>query len=132
MEFPIFRDFFVTSSNAIGVDGKELDVFLKFLLQRLRDLYPHVSRELTKRADSRKGMTSLDRKKCKILLLLENHRPVFDELGAELNRAFGSPHNPLGYSSSAFFNSVYHLVTNIPVSGSYGIKYGAGQGPTEG
>ena len=77
------------------IDAKELDDFLTFILNKLSELYPPVSKELTKKANLKKGLNKLERKKYKIELLLTEKKAIFEKLGAELNRVFGGTRNQL-------------------------------------
>lgn len=64
-------------------------------------LPPSLARSLTQAIGRHKELdTPLQRKLFKVRYLAEKHRAVFDDIASRLNRRFGSPKNPLGYSSS--------------------------------
>jgi len=110
------------------MNENELQAVLGFILNKLPNINPNLSKLLTKEANKRKGLeTTLERKKFKVLLLIEKHRSVFDEIAVLMNKEFSTPANPLGYSSSDFFTSVYYWVKQV--AGSYESKYDYTQGP---
>jgi hypothetical protein len=113
------------------LDDREVDSLLTFVLNELSNAYPNQSKQITQKASRSKELGKLEKKKLKVRILIEEHKGIFEDLSQKLLNAFSAPKNPLGYSASSFMQSVYLLVKAEPVGGSYGSKYGPGQGPVE-
>ena len=113
------------------MDKSEVDAYLGFLLDKLSEFYPQVSKELTKRVNGTPGLSKYDRKTKKFLLLFEEKKGVLEQLFLHLNKEFGTNQNSQGYSSGGLFNSIYYLVKSEPIAGSFGTKYDFGQGPVD-
>jgi len=112
-------------------DDKEINASLSFMLNKVRELYPQVAKELTKKVKVRKDLNKLERKRYKVQFLQSNYREVFDALVRVLRSEFSTTHDPLSYSSSGLYDSVYFLEKTESVSGSYGTKYSHGQNVIE-
>ena len=113
------------------IDDQEVDSLLTFVLNELSKSHPNQAKQITKKASRSEGLGKLEKKKLKVKILIEGHKGIFEEISQKLMKAYSSPRNPLGYSASTLMHSVYFLVKNERVPGSYGSKYAPGQGPVE-
>ena len=90
--------------------GKVADAdTLSEVLNILRDINPSLSKKLTKDV-SVYSYNSIERKKMKCRILLENYRPVFNDIAGRIYVSSGEGDNHLGYNSDSLFTSIYHLV----------------------
>jgi hypothetical protein len=107
------------------------DPSVKMLLQRmlveLAHKHPALSKRLTTAVDRQGTKGREERKLAKAQLLHRDHRSVFDEILAGINRADSPDPNQLGIQSLSIFTSIFEHTHQV--SGSYGSKYGHGQGP---
>ncbi len=109
-------------------EKEEIERYLTFILNKLGENYPLLAKQLTGRASSlRNTVNKFEKKEYKIKLLIKEHRAVFNELASELNKAYPTQKGG-GFSLlMIYFN--YSEEGRLP--GSYGSKYGFGQGPVD-
>lgn len=91
------------------MDDAELNKLLNAFLSS-DVLSPSLARTLTQAARQRNELdTPLKRKLFKVYHLAKHYRIVFDEIASRLNKQFGSTKNPMGYSTSNYFDTVHHI-----------------------
>lgn len=102
--------------------SKENDQLFAFILNKLSDLYPNTSKELTKKVKIHKGLSKYERKELKILMLYREKEAIFDEITSMLNREFTDSYdNPYAGTAIDISENIYGVMR--VVSGSYSSKY---------
>lgn len=100
------------------------------VLNVLRDVNPNLAKSLTKQV-SIYSSDARERKRMKCEILIDKHRPVFEEIAQRMFPFDKESNNPLGYRSDSLFTTIHHLIHAERVNGSYGSKYDFGQDVVE-
>ena len=108
---------------------RELDPISE-ALNHLRELDPNLGKRLTKEV-SNHSSDARERKRRKLDILVERHRPVLDEIAKRMYPTDMETSSPLGYSSKSLITSIHHLIKMEREGGSFGSKYDYNQGPVE-
>ncbi len=100
------------------------------ILRRFAELEPSASKKLTQRIP-KNDRGSPQSKFKKVELIAKEHPEILKNIAYSIFGNDLEAKNPLGYSSKSLLNSIFDLVKEEPVGGSFGIRYGHGEGPTE-
>ena len=108
----------------------EQDYFISSVLREFAKLEPSASKKLTKSIPKGERGTKASKIK-KVEFIVSNHQDTFKKIAVSILGQNHEATNPLGLSSNSLLNSIMPLITDEPVSGSFGVGYGYGQGEVE-